>query len=142
MKIAALVGATLLYGLLFHGAMRLSLLLLGPFEINIEAPVQWRGIAYVALSAVLAAAITTAIWIWRARRVSAVEGWSAGFLAIAFILANLLVSRGLGGLIFFISTKPLHTLLTYSIVLVAIPLCIHAANSRLFSGKHGDRPRR
>jgi len=131
MKIAALIGITLLYGLLFHGAMRLSLALLGPLEINLAAPVQWRGIAYTALSAALAAAITTAVWIWRARHVSAVQGWSAGVLAIVFILINQLTSRGLDGLIAFVSTRPLHTLLTYAIVLSAIPVCIHAANSRL-----------
>jgi len=131
MKIAALIGVTLLYGLLFHGAMRLSLFLLGPLEVNVEAAVQWRGIAYTALSAALAAAIATVVWLWRARHVSAVQAWSVGALAIAFIVTNLLLMRGLDGLIAFVSARPLHSLLTYAIVLSAIPVCIHAANSLL-----------
>ena len=133
MKITVLIGVTILYGLLFHGAMRLSLFLLGPIEINMEAAVQWRGIGYTALSAASAATISTAVWVWRARYVSATEGWSVGLMAVIFILANLLLVRGLDGLIAFVSTRPLHTLLTYAIVFAAIPICIHAVNSRLYS---------
>ena len=115
-SIAVLVAVTILYGLLFHAFMRVSSILLGPPQ---------GGIAYVALSAVFAAAISTAIWIWRARSVRPVEAWSVGGLAIAIILANLLISRGPDGLVAALTARPLHSLLTYVIVFIAVPVCVH-----------------
>ena len=124
-KIAVLFAVTVLYGLLFHGFMRLSLMVFGPFQPDAAAAIQWRQIAYVALSAPSAAAISSAIWIWRAKTVRPVQAWGVGCLTIALILINLLVSRGPEGLISAVTARPLHSLLTYLIVFVAVPICVH-----------------
>jgi len=123
MKIAALVAVTVLYGLLFHGFMRLSVIVFGPFEMN-EAAVQWQGLAYVNVSAVLAAAGSTAIWIWRATSVSVAQAWGVGCLTITLIVVNQLVARGLDGLVASLSARPLHSFLTYLVVFVAVPVCV------------------
>lgn len=128
-KIVALLGITLLYGLLFHGFMRLALFVLGPPQIDM---------VYVGVSAVLAAAISTAIWMWRAKSVRPVQGWVVGGLAIALVMVNVLISRGLDGLIAAVSARPLHSLLTYLIVFAAVPACVHAA-LRLQRAANGRR---
>ena len=125
MKIAALVAVTVLYGLLFHGFMRLSLMVFGPFQLDAAAAILWRQIAYVALSALSAAAISSAIWIWRAKTVRAVQAWGVGCLTILLILVNLLISRGPDGLVAAVGAKPFHGALTYLIVFVAVPFCVH-----------------
>lgn len=134
MKFIRIAVITVLYGLLFHGAIRATSALFGPLEVDPAAAVQWRGIGYTALATLVAAAICTALWRWRVRPVPATEAWAAGGLAIILIQINILRARGLDGWVASVTERPLHTVLTYAVTFLAIPLCVLAANRFLSGG--------
>jgi hypothetical protein len=107
--------------------MRLCGVAFGAAAVDPGVVVAWKRIAFVAISAFTAAAITTALWFWYAKSVTLRDGLIAGATAIVFIFAMLLRHRGVEGLIAMLGANPLHNLLTYAIAFAAIPICVFVA---------------
>jgi hypothetical protein len=127
MKILVYLVVAFVYGLLHHAAMRICALALGAAAVDPGVVIAWKRIAFVAVSAFTAAAITTVLWLWYAKSVSLRDGLIAGATAIAFIFAMLLRHRGVDGLLAMLGANPLHNLLTYAIAFAAIPVCVFVA---------------
>ena len=125
MKILVYAGVLFLYGLLFHLFMRACQVVLGPFALDPALPIQWRGISYVAISASLAAAISTAAWFWKHRSLRLGAALVIGGLSVALILVNTGWSRGTEGLVALLTVRPLHTFTTLLLTFSAIPLCFY-----------------
>ena len=128
MKLLALIGLSIVYGLLFHVLMSACVVLFGPVPAESDVAFPFRDVIYLCISSLLAAAIAIAAWHWRRRRhPSAADGFAVGTISVLLIVINVVAAKGVDGLATMFAGRPIHAAVSFLVAFFAVPLCAVAA---------------
>lgn len=120
----SIVGILLVatYVAVVYAFLHLSLFVFGPFALTPGAPIEWRSVTYVAISAIAAAVLCVALYIWLLGSLSFTRSVVLGLLAVVLQKLYVLSQQGWPGLAATVSKAPWHSATTALAIAAAIPL--------------------